>query len=203
MVPAQADGVGVRSVTVGARDKSSYFVRRRLELSVRVRDRTRTLSDKLPVRHEACGSTAKAAKDVSLRERQKEQRSAPCQDRTGDLQIMRLTLYQLSQRSIITQSHRPRRRKPNTPILCAKQLPPPHARVHTLAQRHSDLLMCFDHPHDLSSRRHTPPSEKDVAPPRYRGSHQLTRPRTVFTDKQRAHFRFNSFVTVLVTMCSF
>ena len=27
------------------------------------------------------------------------QRSAPCQDRTGDLQIMRLTLYQLSQRS--------------------------------------------------------------------------------------------------------
>ena len=27
------------------------------------------------------------------------QRSAPCQDRTGDLQNMRLTLYQLSQRS--------------------------------------------------------------------------------------------------------
>ena len=28
---------------------------------------------------------------------------APCQDRTGDLQIMRLTLYQLSQRSVIVR----------------------------------------------------------------------------------------------------
>ena len=34
---------------------------------------------------------------------QEAKRVAPCQDRTGDLQIMRLTLYQLSQRSAITQ----------------------------------------------------------------------------------------------------
>ena len=43
---------------------------------------------------------------VKASKRSERQRCAPCQGRTGDLQIIRLTLYQLSQRSFNT-IHRP------------------------------------------------------------------------------------------------
>lgn len=85
----------------------------------------------------------------------KKQRDAPCQDRTGDLQIMRLTLYQLSQRSgmgvaglrFLTKSQStttPKRRQntqhsepqgaaanANTPIRSHSQLYPPNAPTDT------------------------------------------------------------------------
>ena len=48
------------------------------------------------------------------------QRSAPCQARTGDLQIMRLTLYQLSQRSSQPFDRHPLQ---NFPIFLALQMP--------------------------------------------------------------------------------
>ena len=115
----------------------------------------------------ACGMRAGAAKGDKIRG-QKRQRSAPCQARTGDLQIMRLTLYQLSQRSIITEQPPSHPRKRFSAPLRAKHALrslPPHRRV---AAHATDCLVALDGRSQASCLLHTPPRKKDVIPPRHR-----------------------------------
>ena len=114
------------------------------------------------------------------REAREKQRSATCQDRIGDLQIMRLTLYQLSQRSFNTIRR----------IFLQHQIHPPWL-IHTCldSMRAPERpFRCFGYLFRQRGSRHGLFLEKDVIPPdRRRCPSGATRS---FTVVSFAHYAF-------------
>ncbi len=135
-------------------------------------------------------------------ERLKGKRDAPCQDRTGDLQIMRLTLYQLSQRSGMPPTHPTNIQKNNknsTKQTNYKNTQHKNTHIHTPPHTHSHDPRHKQHTIRASNTKHqrtTPPRAHSILPHTPTHTQHSAPCRRAATDKEerRASKRQHTFI---------